>query len=51
MSTQTGSKRGAWPDAEGERAKKLTTRELMMILEGIDHRDVRFRKRMNRVPA
>ncbi len=41
----------AWPEAGTTTSMKMTTRELMMILEGIDHRDVRFRKRMNRVPA
>jgi transposase len=40
----------AWPhETNEERSLQMTTRELMMILEGIDHRDVRFRKRMNRI--
>jgi transposase len=41
----------AWPDAEPVTKLEMTTRELMLILEGIDHRDVKFRKRMNRIPA
>ena len=38
----------AWPDAVPVTKLDMTTRELMLILEGIDHRDVKFRKRMNR---
>ena len=41
----------AWPDADRTTASPTTTRELMMILEGIDDRVVRLRKRMNRLPA
>jgi len=41
----------AWPDADPVAKLKMSTRELMLILEGIDHRDVNFRKRMNRIPA
>ena len=41
----------AWPDSDPVTRLEMTTRELLLILEGIDHRDVRFRKRMNRRPA
>jgi transposase len=41
----------AWPDSTSCARVELTTRELMCILEGIDLRDVRLRKRMNRLPA
>ena len=41
----------AWPESDPVTKQEMTTRELTLILEGIDHRDVRFRKRMNRRPA
>lgn len=41
----------AWPEPTSSARVELTTRELMCILEGIDLRDVRLRKRMNRMPA
>jgi transposase len=41
----------AWPDSDPVAKLEMSTRELMLILEGIDHRDVKFRKRMNRIPA
>lgn len=41
----------AWPEPRAAARVELTTRELMCILEGIDLRDVRLRKRMNRRPA
>jgi transposase len=40
----------AWPES-GEDAVQVTVRELMCVLEGIDLRDVRLRKRMARLPA
>ncbi len=42
---------GVGPDAVPVTKLEMTTRELMLILEGIDHRDVKFRKRMNRRSA
>lgn len=41
----------AWPQADVPARMELTTRELTCILEGIDLRDARLRKRMNRMPA
>ena len=41
----------AWPHADDAPRIDLTTRELMCILEGIDLRDARQRKRMNKLPA
>jgi transposase len=41
----------AWPERASRARVDLTTRELMCILEGIDLRDARLRKRMNRLPA
>ena len=41
----------AWPSADPVESHAITTRELALILEGIDHRDVKFRKRMNRTVA
>ncbi len=42
----------AWPDHDRDAASLVVTmRELMCILEGIDVRDARLRKRFDRVPA
>ena len=42
----------AWPDQEGDVASlRVTMKELMCILEGIDLRDARLRKRFARMPA
>jgi len=42
----------AWPeDARDGAALRVTMKELMCILEGIDLRDARLRKRFTRVPA
>lgn len=42
----------AWPEHPEDRASLVvTTRELMCILEGIDVRDARLRKRFERLPA
>ena len=42
----------AWPERGDEHeVLQVTMKELMCVLEGIDLRDVRFRKRMQRVPA
>lgn len=42
----------AWPDGSGDTLSLLITmKELMCVLEGIDLRDARMRKRMKRVPA
>ena len=42
----------AWPEAGNEHdALRVTMKELMCVLEGIDLRDTRMRKRMKRVPA
>jgi len=42
----------AWPDDDRDgTSRRVTTRELMCILEGIDLRDARLRKRYARVPA
>lgn len=42
----------AWPEHESDdEGLRVSMKELMCILEGIDLRDVRLRKRMNRLPA
>ena len=42
----------AWPDhALGGASLHVTTKELLCILEGIDLRDARLRKRYTRLPA
>ena len=41
----------AWPDSESPARIEMTTRELLCVLEGIDLRDARLRKRMNRLPV
>jgi transposase len=42
----------AWPDDASDRSSLVvTTRELTLILEGIDVRDARLRKRFERVRA
>jgi len=42
----------AWPDQDRDRESlRVTMKELMCILEGIDLRDARLRKRYTRVPA
>lgn len=42
----------AWPDDEHDATSlRVTTKELTCILEGIDLRDARTRKRFSRVPA
>lgn len=42
----------AWPDDVGTTTSMdMTTRELMCILEGIDLRDARLRKRLGRRPS
>ena len=42
----------AWPEGgEEHEALQVTMKELMCVLEGIDLRDVRLRKRMVRLPA
>ena len=42
----------AWPEVGDEHdALQVTMKELMCVLEGIDLRDTRMRKRMKRVPA
>jgi transposase len=42
----------AWPEHERDVASLVvTTRELTLILEGIDTRDARLRKRFDRMPA
>ena len=42
----------AWPSGGDEtEALRVTMKELMCVLEGIDLRDTRMRKRMKRVPA
>lgn len=42
----------AWPQPiAGQLVQRVTMRELMCALEGIDLRDARHRKRMRRLPA
>jgi hypothetical protein len=42
----------AWPEANAEAVGlRVTMRELMCVLEGIDLRDARHGKRMRRLPA
>ena len=42
----------AWPEHDGDvDSLCVTTKELMCMLEGIDLRDARVRKRMSRLPA
>lgn len=41
----------AWPEHDVRARVEMTTRELMCVLEGIDLRDARLRKRMDRMPA
>ena len=42
----------AWPEGQDEtEALQVTMKELMCVLEGIDLRDARLRKRMTRLPA
>lgn len=42
----------AWPEDAGDATSlRVTTRELTLILEGIDVRDARLRKRFERLPA
>ena len=40
----------AWPERVGQ-VDRITMKELLCILEGIDLRDTRARKRMSRIPA
>ena len=42
----------AWPESgDANEALQVTMKELMCVLEGIDLRDARMRKRMMRLPA
>ena len=42
----------AWPESrEADDAMQVTMKELMCVLEGIDLRDARMRKRMTKRPA
>ena len=42
----------AWPEHDGDGdSLRVTMKELMCVLEGIDLRDARMRKRMKRLPA
>ena len=42
----------AWPEHAGEHeALRITMKDLMCVIEGIDLRGARMRKRMERVPA
>jgi transposase len=41
----------AWPEDASRPSTEATVRDLLCVLEGIDLRDARLRKRMDRVPA
>ncbi len=41
----------AWPEDPGSSRIESSPRELLCVLEGIDLRDARLRKRMNRLPS
>lgn len=40
----------AWPESSSAPAMETTVRELLCVLEGIDLRDARLRRRMQRIP-
>jgi transposase len=41
----------AWPQDAAQPSMETTVRELLCVLEGIDLRDARLRRRMERMPA
>lgn len=41
----------AWPEPDAGPSVEMTARELLCVLEGIDLRDARLRRRMERLPT